>query len=29
MITLASDCLVFEMAGGQSIPFSAEMNSVE
>jgi hypothetical protein len=29
MITLASDCLVFEMAGGQSIPFSAEIISVE
>jgi hypothetical protein len=29
MITLASGCLVFEMAGGHSIPFSAEMISVE
>lgn len=29
MITLASDCLVFEMAGGETIPFSAEMISVE
>ncbi len=29
MITLASDCLVFEMATGESVPFSAEMISVE
>jgi hypothetical protein len=29
MITLASDCLIFEMAAGQSIPCSADMVSVE
>lgn len=29
MITLAADCLLFKMAGGESIPFSAEMISVE
>jgi hypothetical protein len=29
MITLASDCLLFQMAGGESVPFSAEMISVE
>jgi hypothetical protein len=29
MITLASDCLLFEMATGESVPFSAEMISVE
>jgi hypothetical protein len=29
MIALASDCLLFEMAGGNSIPFAAEMISVE
>ena len=29
MIALASDCLVFEMAGGESIPFSSDMISVE
>jgi len=29
MIRLASDCLFFEMAGGESIAFSAEMISVE
>jgi hypothetical protein len=29
MITLASDCLLFEMAAGQSIPYSADMVSVE
>src|SRR5438445_1457655 len=29
MITLAEDCLVFKMAGGENIPFSAEMISVE
>ena len=29
MIALASDCLLFQMAGGESIPFSAEMISVE
>jgi hypothetical protein len=29
MITLASDCLLFELAGGESVPFSAEMLSVE
>ncbi len=29
MITLAADCLVFRMAGGESIPFSADMLSVE
>jgi hypothetical protein len=29
MITPASDCLFFEMEGGESLPFSAEMISVE
>jgi hypothetical protein len=29
MITPASECLFFEMAGGESIPFSAEMISIE
>ena len=29
MITLAQDCLLFEMSGGESIPFSAEMVTVE
>ena len=29
MITLASDCLLFELANGESVPFSAEMISVE
>jgi hypothetical protein len=29
MIRLASECLFFEMASGESIPFSAEMISVE
>lgn len=29
MITLASDCLVFELAGGEGVPFSSEMISVE
>ncbi len=29
MIALASDCLLFKMASGESIPFSAEMVSVE
>jgi hypothetical protein len=29
MITLAADCLLFRLAGGESIPFSAEMISVE
>src|SRR5438874_349590 len=29
MIALASDCLLFRMNGGESIPFSAEMISVE
>ena len=29
MITLASNCLLFQMASGESIPFSAEMISVE
>jgi hypothetical protein len=29
MITLASDCLVFRLANGESIPFSAEMISGE
>ena len=29
MITLASDCLLFQMAGGESVPFSADMISVE
>jgi hypothetical protein len=29
MIALASDCLLFKMASGESIPFSAEMISVE
>ena len=29
MIALASDCLVFRLATGESIPFSAEMISVE
>ncbi len=29
MIALASDCLLFEMSGGESVPFSAEMISVE
>ncbi|HWI56807.1 MAG TPA: hypothetical protein VNZ22_06255 [Bacillota bacterium] len=29
MITLAADCMLFRLAGGESIPFSAEMISVE
>ena len=29
MITLASDCLLFQMANGESVPFSADMISVE
>lgn len=29
MISLASDCLLFQMASGESVPFSAEMISVE
>ena len=29
MITLASDCLLFELATGESIPYSADMVSVE
>lgn len=29
MIALASDCLLFQMSNGQSIPYSAEMISVE
>src|SRR4051812_14934768 len=29
MITLASDCLLFRLANGESVPFSAEMISVE
>ena len=29
MITLASDCLLFQLANGESVPFSAEMISIE
>ena len=29
MIALASDCLLFETMDGESIPFSAEMISIE
>ena len=29
MIALSSDCLLFETSGGESIPFSAEMISIE
>ncbi len=29
MITLAADCLLFELASGESVPYSAEMISVE
>src|SRR6185295_13622597 len=29
MITLASDCLLFQLANGESVPFSADMISVE
>lgn len=29
MIALAADCLIFKMANGESLPFSAEMVSVE
>jgi len=29
MITLASGCMLFELASGESIPFSAEMISIE
>lgn len=29
MITLAKDCLLFQLANGESVPFSAEMISVE
>src|SRR5205085_2070549 len=29
MILLASDCLLFQMTSGESVPFSAEMISVE
>ena len=29
MISLARDCLLFELACGESIPFSAEMISIE
>jgi len=29
MIALSSDCLLFQTSNGESIPFSAEMISVE
>src|SRR5262245_212106 len=29
MITLATDCLLFQLANGESVPFSAEMISIE
>ncbi len=29
MITLSSDCLLFQLANGESVPFSAEMISIE
>lgn len=29
MITMAADCLLFELAGGESVPFSADMITVE
>jgi hypothetical protein len=29
MITLASDCLLFELASGESVPYSADMVTVE
>ena len=29
MITLAADCLLFELASGESVPYSAEMVAVE
>lgn len=29
MITLSTDCLLFQLANGESVPFSAEMISVE
>lgn len=29
MITLASDCLVFQLASGENVPFSSDMISVE
>jgi len=29
MISLAADCLLFELTNGESAPFSAEMLSVE
>ena len=29
MISLASDCLLFQLSSGESVPFSAEMISVE
>ena len=29
MITLSTDCLLFQLANGESVPFSAEMVSVE
>jgi hypothetical protein len=29
MITLATDCLLFQLANGESVPFSAQMISVE
>jgi hypothetical protein len=29
MITLAHECLVFQLAGGESVPFSPEMISIE
>ncbi len=29
MITLASDCMLFQMTNGESVPFSADMISVE
>jgi len=29
MISIASDCLVFQLANGESVPFSADMISVE
>lgn len=29
MITLATDCLLFQLANGESVPFSADMISVE
>ncbi|HEV2393304.1 MAG TPA: hypothetical protein VG146_13195 [Verrucomicrobiae bacterium] len=29
MITLAADCLIFEMANGEGVPFSSDMISIE